>query len=725
MTTPPPPEHPTSLQTFWRALTQFDSNKIKLWMGLRNAVGIVLPLAVAVYLGHPGSGLIAATGALNVAVGDGVDSYRSRALRMVVASVLCALAVFIGALSARNGFIVIALSTLLAFAAGLLVSLGAAVENIATVSLVVFIVFSAQSLVTPADAAWSGLIALGGGLVQTLLSIALWPIRGFQPERRIIADFYGELARAANLTPIPNDPALATAQSTQSLDAMSSLSGDHRIEAERLFMLINQAERIRITLFALGRSLVRLRREEGSERVVDSIERFLECASSVLSSVSHALQDETLPESASVCPKEVERAIEAVRQAEDDPSHSALQPYLTEGRLQMDALAGQLRAALELARSASSAGEAAFAEREARTPWSLQLTGWLATLKANLSLDSSSCRHAIRLALCIAIGDIIARGFSLPRSYWLAMTIALVLKPDFGNTVSRGVLRLAGTYTGLMLATVVFHFFAPSVPASVLAIGILSFIQRSLGLANYGILVTAISSLIVFLFSVAGIAPKDVIAARALNSTIGGALALAIYWVWPTRERTQAPHALAGLFDAYRLDFQAVARDYFDGRSIVPQELDRLRMNARRARSNVETSVDRLAAEPFTDPEQLRILNAILASARRFIHAVLAIEASLSPEPSAPPPEEFQAFAHDVEKTFFFLAARLRGSPVAPTSLPNLREDHHRLIHAGNNLERRKASLNIETDRMTNSLNTLSELVFRWVNHTDQGFTAS
>ena len=156
------------------------------------------------------------------------------------------------------------------------------------------------------------------------------------------------------------------------------------------------------------------------------------------------------------------------------------------------------------------------------------------------------------------------------------MTVALVLKPDFGSTFSRGVLRLAGTYVGLMLATVLFHFISPTPAVHVVWIGMLAFIMRSTGRANYGVLVTALSALIVFLFSLNGVAPHDVIASRALNTTIGGALALAIYWIWPTRERTQVRQAMASMLDAYRLYFQAVSRAYLDGRAVDPHELDRL-----------------------------------------------------------------------------------------------------------------------------------------------------
>jgi uncharacterized membrane protein YccC len=707
VTSSTPEIHPRPLNAFWRALTNFDRKQINLWMGFRNAAGIVLPLAIGVGLGYPGSGLVGATGALNVAAADGNDSYRKRAARMLASSAIGAAGVLIGALSARNELAVVGVGVLWAFAAGLVVCLGTAAGDIGMISLVVFIIYSAQSM-TPSHAGWAGLIALGAGLVQTALSIALWPVRGRQPERRVIGDFYKELARVATVPPDPYGAPLASQQSTQAQEALSFLSGDHRVEAERLFALVSQGERIRLSLFALGRALVRVRREDGGDRAAAVILPFLDRASTLLSAIGRSLEGEPLTDAASALLKELEDPAAALRLARQRSDQLAIQPYLSEARLQMDALGGQLRAALELARTTTPAGEDAFAARQARTPRYLQLTGWLVTLRANLSLESSALRHAIRLAICIAIGDLIAQSFSLPRSYWLNMTVALVLKPDFGNTFSRGVLRLAGTYAGLMLATVLFHFMSPTAAALVFGVGILAFVMRSVGRANYGVLVTVLSALIVFLFSLNGVKPHDVIASRALNTTIGGALALAIYWIWPTRERTQAPQAMASMLDAYRLYFRAVSRAYLDGRAADPQELDQLRVKGRLARSNVETSVDRLGAEPYADAAQLRVINAALASSHRFIHAALALEAGLTPGPPAPAGDAFRTFSHDVELTLYLLAARLRGSQVTPDKLPILREDHNRLTGSD-------TALIIETDRITNSLNTLAEHLFRWI----------
>ena len=147
---------------------------------------------------------------------------------------------------------------------------------------------------------------------------------------------------------------------------------------------------------------------------------------------------------------------------------------------------------------------------------------------------------------------------------------------------------------------------------------------------------------------------------------------------------------------------------------MAPHELDRLRKDARRSRSNAETSADRLSAEPGGDAETLRLMNAMLASSHRFIHAVMSLEAGLALSRSAPARDAFRTFSHDLEKALYFLAARLRGSAVAPGDLADLREDHNRLVRSGDSLNERYALVNVETDRLTNSLNTLAGQVFRW-----------
>ena len=63
----------------------------------------------------------------------------------------------------------------------------------------------------------------------------------------------------------------------------------------------------------------------------------------------------------------------------------------------------------------------------------------------------------------------------------------------------------------------------------------------------------------------------------------------------------------------------------------------------------------------------------------------------------------------------YLLAEALRGSALAAEELPNLREEHQRLVEAGDPAPDRYALTNVETDRVVNSLNTLSGQVLKWL----------
>ena len=93
----------------------------------------------------------------------------------------------------------------------------------------------------------------------------------------------------------------------------------------------------------------------------------------------------------------------------------------------------------------------------------------------------------------------------------------------------------------------------------------------------------------------------------------------------------------------------------------------------------------------------------------------MALESGLATSHPVAPREAFRPFADHVELTLYYLAAALRGSPLTRAGLPDLREDHHALVHAGDPLTERYALVNMETDRITNSLNTLSEEVLQWI----------
>jgi uncharacterized membrane protein YccC len=703
---------PNRWRLFWGTVTRFDRNKINRWIALRNTIGVSLPLGVGILTGHTLSGVAIAVGALNVAYSDGEDPYPQRARRMLMAGALTSAAVFVGGILGRSHPITVLVAALWAFASGLVVSLGTTAGDLGVISLVTLIVYSAQGLSTE-NAGWAALLAVTGSLFQTVLSLVFWPVRRYRPERRAIGQLYLELARVATLGSSAESAPPASQETTRAHQLLSALGQDRRMEGERYRSLLNQAERIRLCLLILARLERRMERENPDFTARAILDQYLQVSGDLLYSVGLSLTNGAgLGEARNDLVKLNEHA-NNWRALPREGLSGFLRATLEDAQLQIDALAGQLRAAVDLADHATPEGEVAFERREASKPKALRLANGLSILRANLTLQSTSCRHALRLAACVAGGEILSPILGLRRSYWLPMTVAIVLKPDFTSTFSRGVLRLGGTFAGLALATALFYFIHPSSLMQAALVAVFTYALRSIGPANYGVLVISISALIVILVGLTGVSASQVIPARAFNTAAGGVLALFAYWIWPTWEKTQANEVFALMLDAYRAYFRAISNTYQQDNSRPESNLDTLRLNARLSRSNVEASVDRLSAEPGVGPEQLNTYLAMLAASHRIVHALMALDAGLAKSSYVPAREAFKTFARDVDLTFYFLAAALRGSPYARKQLPDLREDHRQLLESGDPNTERYALVNVETDRLTNSLNTLETQISR------------
>src|SRR5258708_24663194 len=239
-------------------------------------------------LTRPRGGVVVASGALNVAYSDGSDTYAQRAKRMLSSSVLCALAVLLGALYGIHNGAVVIIARLWALAAGMVGGGGGAAGDGGGMSLVTMLIYAAEALTTH-QAFISSALALGGGLLQTALSIALWPVQRYEPERRALYNFFLELARAAERPVSATSAPPATIHSTQAQEALSGLDRETSIEAVRYRALLSQAERIRLSLLMLSRLHLRMQRESLMHSGVQILGDYLKKAAQALQAIGDSL----------------------------------------------------------------------------------------------------------------------------------------------------------------------------------------------------------------------------------------------------------------------------------------------------------------------------------------------------------------------------------------------------------------------------------------------------
>ena len=679
------------------------------YMAFRNAAGMLLSLALGratpIAFGAPA----AACGALFVSYSDGSDPYRHRAIRMIAASVTLAFAAFVGGLSEHYRFGVGAIAAAAAFVAGMAVVLGQTAADIGTVSLVMLTVFSGQRL-TLRNSGEAALLTLLGGLIQTALSLSLWPVRRYEPERRALALLYLEVGRTAVKPMKPDGAPPATVHASQAHEALRSLRQDNGDESLRCQSLLNQAERARLCVIRLLQMQAALERQGQSGQDSETLSRFLSAAGSALEAIGESLLNGAGADLAHDQIAKVNGLIEEWRPHVVGKAPSLEGIARKDMLFQMDALAGQLRAAEDLVTGSVPRDAVSFGRPSPLKSWRSNPNSIVATLRANLSFQSAVFRHALRLTICLTIAGMIARATDWSRSYWIPMTVVILLRPDFAGTFSRGLQRIAGTIVGLILATAQIYFLPSTFAVRATLIGICVFLLRLLGPANYGFFAMGVTAAIVLMLSLTGVAPKLLMQARAIDTLIGGVLALSAYALWPTREPVE--DALANLLAAYREYFRAVVQRNL-GSTTDENLISRERLASRMARSNLEASVERLAAEPSTETNQIELVRSMIASSHRFAHAIMALEASETKITGTSAPTELQRFVADVQTTLADLEGVLRERKI-PAEWPDLRSDFRILADAGVHRIPLSTLPSVEGDTIVNSVNTLREQILQW-----------
>ena len=677
-------------------LLEFNPRDVPYAVALRNTAAVTLPLAAGVAGGHLGIGLGICVGALNTMFSDQPGPYRLRLRRMLAAAAGAGISAFAGYTLGGNDTAIVLAALVWGMAGGLLVALGPDAGRVGLTSMILLVVTSADPR-APAQALGPALLIFSGGVLLMLFAIAAWPWQRYRPERMALAQMCRQLASSARR----HDDATQAPPVTQALtDVENLLHGRDRARGmamDTFRVLAELIERIRLELLALGGL------RGGSAEDEAALGRLREYAARTLDAVASALAagQPALTATAAL------EGFDAVQDALDKSANP--DNFRIVAVAHARALGGQLRAAVRNADFAGSRGELRLAARDAALPRFLRTRNPLAILRANLHLSSVAFRHAIRCGVCLAVAIAGERIAGISHGYWIPMTCAIVLKPDFAGTFRIGLLRVVGTLLGLILTTALVHVAFGDVWARIALLAVLCFGFRQLTTMHYGLGVMLLTGLIVVLLSFAGLSPAETMNARALGTSLGSALALAAYALWPTWERGRVRGALADLLDAYRQYFRAVASDDSRVRADV-------RALSRRARTNAQASLDRLRGEPRRR-RLVATAEGVFANATRFLRAAMALEAVRQFAPPLADRNAVDAFAARVDAALAALAGGLRNA-TAPAAGTSLREAQIRLrdilrAPASGNDPVQAAAWIDASDRIVDSLNTLAHLLAR------------
>jgi uncharacterized membrane protein YccC len=694
-----------AVTTLLRDAARFDRTQSDPIVAFRNAIGVAAPLAIAALAGPTSAGLASAIGALQTGFADRPGPYRLRVLRMLVTASAAGLTSALAVLASRSDAASVVLLAALAFLAGLLITGGPSATQVGVAAVGAALILG--HLPNPPSAAVHvGLLVLAGGIGQTLLAIAAWPLRRHRPERLALAGLFRELAAAARL---PNDtsagPAAGATLSTVR-QTFFGLGHDHGPSVEAYLVLLAEAERIRREIAVLAGFTERLGAEGATVDAGLTRAALAGCAD-VLAEVAESLAQGRPIDPAVRAPARDRMSAALARLSDEGDSAHVFTRKATAARL--EALAGQLRAVTESSRIGASEG------RQPETDdvsWASRLRDPLAVIRANLAPDSAVLRHAVRMALLVAGSDLVVRLADIGRGYWVPLTILVVLRPDFGSTLQRSVMRTIGTVVGLLIASELVHWVPAGDWYQIALIAIFCFGMRWAGPGNLGLSAACLAGLVVVLLELNGVPAHSTVLDRSLATLIGGALAIAATLIRPAWERQVMTTRLADLLVAYRTFLELIATPTRDR-----GEVQQARAASRLARTNAQASVDRARVEPVSTPAEIDLGRSILANSHRLVHALLTVDAVR--------PMVLEAGGlPELDELLRLAGAAITSAEVAlrtgekPRSIPDLRTPQGALVLALRAAPDRAGGLEsagalvYASDRITNSLDTiLSELV--------------
>jgi uncharacterized membrane protein YccC len=149
--------------------------------------------------------------------------------------------------------------------------------------------------------------------------------------------------------------------------------------------------------------------------------------------------------------------------------------------------------------------------------------------------------YAIRLTLCMGVAAVLSEVLDLQRSYWVMLTTAVVLKPDFGSVFARALQRAIGTMVGVVMAAALLAV-VPHGPLLIIPLAVCAFLLPYGMSRNYGLFATFLTPLVALLIDLlAPTAGWSLALARLLDTLLGCAAVLLVGYVpWPSSWHTPA-----------------------------------------------------------------------------------------------------------------------------------------------------------------------------------------
>ena len=271
----------------------------------------------------------------------------------------------------------------------------------------------------------------------------------------------------------------------------------------------------------------------------------------------------------------------------------------------------------------------------------------LNVLTQNLSLDSTIFRHSLRLTIAIVFGYLLGFLFDIQNTYWILLTIIVIMRPSYGLTKERSKDRIIGTIIGAFIAVGIVFITQNLVVYSILAF-ISLILAFSLIQQNYKSAAALITISIIFLYSLMNPNAFEVIQYRVIDTIIGALIAvIANYLILPSWEANNLKKILLNALKMNK-KYLLVTQALYQDPAMHKLSYNLVRKDAFLAISNLNASFQRLTQDPKSKQKEFELIYETVTLNQTMISAIASIGNFIINHKTTPASSDFNVLLNKI-----------------------------------------------------------------------------
>jgi uncharacterized membrane protein YccC len=267
----------------------------------------------------------------------------------------------------------------------------------------------------------------------------------------------------------------------------------------------------------------------------------------------------------------------------------------------------------------------------------------LKKLKANFSFKSPIFRHSLRLTLTMLIGFLLGYSIDVQQSYWIILTIIVIMRPSYGLTKQRTKHRVLGTLIGAAVGVgIVVLTQNPLIYAIVAVLSLI--VGFSLVKRNYRNGATFITLYVIFMYALIHPNILELIKFRVFDTLIGSILAyVGNYFFWPAWESKNIKEFFTNSIESFSRFLEEINILYHE-KSGVSTEYRLARKEIFLQVANLNGAYQRLIQEPKSKQENSAVIYDLITICNTYLSSLSSLGVYIRTNETSKVPKQFEVY---------------------------------------------------------------------------------